>query len=225
MARVRTATVLIALTLLSACGGGDSSVLRDAVATERSADGTPVDGVVDDWRPPQWDEGEPMRLASPSTALVLVFGVFGFGEGQTVERIAPLGACDAPCLDLATAEIDRLTADEELPRIYDGYCGNCAASYVGAVEVVEGDAVPVERARALELSAPIDTDFEVELAVGDVDLLRNTDDGWEYITWTKPECLPADITYTRSALSPDGAREERESYVEPADPDGKEVCD
>ena len=225
MTFARRAAALIGLALLTACTGGDSSVLRDATEAERNADGSRTDGTADDWRRPNWDEGEPMRLASADTALVLVFGVFGFGEGQTVDRIAPLGSCDTPCLDLATEQITRLTAEESLPRIYDGVCSNCAASYVGAVEVVDGEAAPIDRSRAVELSAPIDTDFEVALAVGEVDLVRRVDDGWEYITWTKPECLPADITYTRFALSPGGVSEELESYVEPADPDGKEVCD
>ncbi len=64
-----------------------------------------------------------------------------------------------------------------LVELYSGYCGNCESSYVAAFNVSNGEPTAVQPEDVLELLTPIDTESEVEVVFGQVDLIRQTEDG------------------------------------------------
>lgn len=212
-----------ALVLLAACGGGAETVLQDAVHAERDSAGTRSDGQQDDWYRVPWGPDESLRLASPETRLVLVHGASGMDQ-QIVEVLEGVGSCDDSCVEAARGDIMQLASEYELVQLYTGYCGRCEPDYVAAFSVINGESTAVKPDDVLELLAPIDTELEVELVFGRIDLIRQAEDGWEVIRSSKPECWPADIDHGLWSVSSTGEIEKISSYVEQADPNGKEVC-
>jgi len=240
MAWMRSVSVTAGvLVLLAACGGAESvvqeavqlergsggaeSVLQEAVQAERDITGTRSDGQQDDWYRVPWGPDEGVQLSSPATGLVLVHGLSGM-DRQSVEALDGVGSCDDSCVEAARGDIMQLASEYALVELYKGYCGNCEPDYIAAFSVIDGEPTAVKPEDVLELLAPIDTELEVELVFGRIDLIRQAEDGWEVIRSSKPECWPADIDHALWSVSSTGEIEEISSYVEQADPNGKEVC-
>ena len=173
---------LSALIVVSACSAG--SELRDAVEAEREYDGTRVDGSADGWHrdivPPD-PQIRPMRT---DVQLSLVEGwVF---EEQSIESIEALGACDAACLEVATAFAEASANNRELDLLYRRFCDNCDEWFVALIEVEDGAARSVGRDAAIEMLQPIDTGNEVRIAFDDYDLIRRVEDGWTLVKFISP---------------------------------------